>query len=96
VIYPSDFLNSIEVYNFPTYKLALKKGTIVMLLRNLNHTVGLCNRTRLLVTDPGQSLLKCILLTGTHASETVYVPRTTLNTTNLKWPFTIQRRQFPI
>jgi hypothetical protein len=58
--------------------------------------MGLCNGTRLLVADPGQRLLKCVLLTGTHVGETVFVPRTALNKTDVKWPFTLQRRQFPI
>jgi ATP-dependent DNA helicase PIF1 len=96
LIYPTEFLNSIEVNDFPTHKLVLKKGTIVMLLRNLNHTMGLCNGTRLLVIDPGRCLLKCVLLIGTHAGETVFVPRTALNTTDVKWPLTLQRRQFPV
>jgi hypothetical protein len=96
LVYPAEFLNSIEVNNFPAHKLVLKKGTTVMLLQNLNHTMGLCNGTRLLIADPGQHLLRCVMLTGTHAGETVFVPRTSLNTTDLKWPFTLQRRQFPI
>jgi hypothetical protein len=96
LIYPTEVLNSIEVNNFPAHKPVLKKGTIVMLLRNLNHTMGLCNGTRLLVADPGQCLLKCILLIGAHAGETVFVPRTAMNTTDVKCPFTLQRRQFPI
>jgi len=57
VVYPVEFLNSIEANNFPTHKLVLKRGTIVMLLRNLNQSMGLCNGTRLLVTEPGQRLL---------------------------------------
>ena len=57
ILYPVEFLNSIEANNFPTHKLVLKRGTIVMLLRNLNQSIGLCNGTRLLVTEPGQRLL---------------------------------------
>ena len=96
ILYPVEFLNSIEANNFPTHKLVLKRGTIVMLLRNLNQSMGLCNGTRLLVTEPGQRLLQCVMLTGTHVGDTVLIPRTTLNTTDVKWPFTLQRRQFPV
>ena len=65
-----------------------------MLLRNLNQSIGLCNGTRLLVTETGQRLLHCMMLTGTNIGETVFIPRTALNTTDVKWPFTLQRRQF--
>jgi hypothetical protein len=96
ILYPPEFLNSIEASNFPCHKLVLKKGAVVMLLRNLNQNIGLCNGTRLLVCEPGQRVLQCIILTGTNVGETVYIPRTALTTTDVKWPFTLQRRQFPV
>ena len=69
---------------------------MVMLLRNLNQSMGLCNGTRLLITRLGERLLECVILTGSNIGENVYIPRIALNTTNVKWPFTLQRRQFPI
>jgi hypothetical protein len=96
VLYPTEFLNSINVNNFPIHKLVLKRGVIVMLLRNLNQTMGLCNGTRLLVTRLGQRVLCCIILTGCKVGEEVFIPRIALNTTDVKWPFTLQRRQFPV
>ena len=38
VLYPTEFLNSIDASNFPCHRIVLKKGVIVMLLRNLNQT----------------------------------------------------------
>jgi len=35
-------------------------------------------------------------LTGANIGEEVLVPRIALNTTDVKWPFTLQRRQFPV
>nr|XP_025878227.1 uncharacterized protein LOC112937618 [Oryza sativa Japonica Group] len=96
MLYPLEFLNSINATNFPTHKLVLKEGVVVMLLRNLNQSAGLCNGTRLLVTSLGQRILQCIILTGSNIGETVYIPRITLSTSKLKWPFTLQRRQFPV
>ncbi|WVZ82292.1 hypothetical protein U9M48_029572 [Paspalum notatum var. saurae] len=96
VLYPTEFLNSIDANNFPSHKLVLKKGATVMLLRNLNQNMGLCNGTRLLVTQLGQRLLQCVLLTGSNVGEVVFIPRIALNTTDVKWPFTLQRRQFPV
>jgi ATP-dependent DNA helicase PIF1 len=67
-----------------------------MLLRNLNQNMGLCNGTRLLVLELGQRLLECMILTGSKIGEKVFIPRIALNTTHVKWPFTLQRRQFPV
>jgi len=96
VLYPTEFLNSINVNNFPCHKLVLKKGVIVMLLRKLNQNMGLCNGTRLLVIELGQRLLQCIILTGSKVGEEVFISRIALNTADVKWPFTLQRRQFPV
>lgn len=97
ILYPTEFLNSIDANNFPCYKLVLKKGVTVMLLWNLNQNIGLCNGTRLLVTELGQRLLQCIVLTGSNVGEKTFIPRVALNTTDVKWPFTtLQRRQFPV
>uniref|UniRef100_A0A0E0C530 ATP-dependent DNA helicase n=1 Tax=Oryza meridionalis TaxID=40149 RepID=A0A0E0C530_9ORYZ len=96
LLYPPEFLNSINATNFPTHKLVLKEGVVVMLLRNLNQSIGLCNGTRLLVTVLGERILQCIVLTGSNIGQTVYIPRITLGTTKMKWPFTLQRRQFPV
>jgi hypothetical protein len=96
LLYPPEFLNSINVANFPTHRLILKEGVVVMLLRNLNQSIGLCNGTRLLIVALGDRILQCIILTGSNIGDTVYIPRITLSTTKMKWPFTLQRRQFPI
>jgi hypothetical protein len=96
VLYPTEFLNSISANSFHNHKLMLKKGGIAMLLRNLNQTMGLCNGTRLLVTELGQRVLCCIVLTGCKVGTEVFIPRIDLNTTDVKWSFTLQRRQFPV
>lgn len=96
LLYPTEFLNSINVNNFPNHRLVLKKGVTVMLLRNLNQSMGLCNGTRLLVDVLGQWVLQCTVLTGSKIGATVFIPRIALNTTSSKWPFILQRRQFPI
>jgi hypothetical protein len=92
VLYPTEFLNSINANSFPNHRPVLKKGVIVMLLRNLNQTMGLCNGTRLLVTELGQCVLCCIILTARKVGIEVFILRIDLNTTDVKWPFTLQRR----
>jgi hypothetical protein len=89
ILYPTEFLNSINANNFPNHKLMLKKGDIIMLLWNLNQTMGHCNGTRLLVTELGQRVLCCIILTGCKVGMEVFIPRIDLNSTDVMWPFTM-------
>ncbi|KAM0911763.1 hypothetical protein ACQ4PT_013243 [Festuca glaucescens] len=49
LLYPPEFLHSVTINNFPHHELNLKVGVPVMLLRNINQSLGLCNGTRLLV-----------------------------------------------
>jgi ATP-dependent DNA helicase PIF1 len=37
-----------------------------------------------------------MILIGSKIGEKVFIPRIDLNTTDVKWPFTLQRRQFPV
>jgi hypothetical protein len=63
ILYLVEYLNSLSANNFPTHKLKLKIGAPVMLLRNLNQSIGLCNGTRLIVTNLGQSIIEAIIIT---------------------------------
>ena len=47
--YPLEYLASLKLYGLPPAVLSLKIGCIIMLLRNLCVTDGLCNGTRLIV-----------------------------------------------
>lgn len=67
-----------------------------MLLRNVNPSQGLCNGTRLIITDLGQFVIQAKILTGSHVGDSVLIPRITLTSTQTKWPFIMKRRQFPI
>jgi ATP-dependent DNA helicase PIF1 len=45
----SEFFNTLEVSGMPSHKLPFKISALVMLLHNLDPSVGLCNGTRLIV-----------------------------------------------
>ncbi|KAL7265031.1 hypothetical protein ACSBR1_002893 [Camellia fascicularis] len=47
--YPNEYLNSLDPLGLPTFKLELKVGCPIILLRNIAPKDGLCNGTRLMV-----------------------------------------------
>ncbi|XP_019195835.1 PREDICTED: uncharacterized protein LOC109189678 [Ipomoea nil] len=49
-LHTPEFLNALRCSGVPNHALTLKVGSPVMLLRNIDHTLGLCNGTRLIVT----------------------------------------------
>jgi ATP-dependent DNA helicase PIF1 len=96
LLYPVEFLNSLNANNFSQHRLSLKKGVPVMLLRNLNQAEGLCNGTRLVITVLGDMIVEGKIVTRTHKGKSVMIPRISLTLKNNKWPFILQRRQYPI
>ncbi|XP_062179133.1 uncharacterized protein LOC133883733 isoform X2 [Phragmites australis] len=96
LLYPIEFLNSLNGNNFPQHKLILKKGLPIMLVLNLNQSSGLCNGTRLIITVMGDMIIESQIITDTHAGHNVFIPRICLILKNNKLPFMLERRQFPI
>ena len=56
--YPNEYLNSLDPSGLPPFKLHLKVGCPIMLLRNILPKAGLCNGTRLMVSDVEHSSSK--------------------------------------
>ncbi|KAG2643530.1 hypothetical protein PVAP13_2KG340800, partial [Panicum virgatum] len=96
VLYPVEYLNTLNANNFPQHRVILKIGVPIILLRNLNQSIGLCNGTRLIVTNLGDNIIEAIIITGSNIGEKVYIPRINLTTRGCKWPFILNRRQFPV
>ncbi|KAL0449388.1 UNVERIFIED_CONTAM: hypothetical protein Slati_1495200, partial [Sesamum latifolium] len=63
-LYLPEFLNSISPGNLPPHKLVLKKGSPIMLLRNIDLKIGLCNGTRLICRRFGRNLIEAEILAG--------------------------------
>ncbi|RZB68642.1 ATP-dependent DNA helicase PIF1 [Glycine soja] len=91
----AEFLNSLKTSGIPNHKLRIKVGTPIILLRNLDQAYGLCNRTRLIVTRLGSSVVEAEIITGPNIGHRTYIPRMNLSPSDSPWPFKLIRRQFP-
>jgi hypothetical protein len=93
--YIMDLMNSINIAGIPPHELCVKKNAIIMLLRNLDISSGLCNGTRLKVLEMKPNMLYCEIITGDKAGQRVFIPRITLEVSKgLPVPFF--RKQFPV
>ncbi|GBN93860.1 hypothetical protein AVEN_5631-1 [Araneus ventricosus] len=82
--FPEEFLNSLTPTGLPPYELKLKIGCIVMLLRNLAPSKGLCNGTRLIITKLQQNIIQAKSIDGT---QTFLIPRIPLIPSQTNMPF---------
>lgn len=95
-VHTSEFLNTITASGLPSHKLRLKVGAPVMLLRNIDQNLGLCNGTRLIITKMGTYVLEAEVISETHVGQKVFIPRWPLTPLDRKIPFDFRRRQFPL
>ncbi|KAL9812022.1 putative DNA helicase [Arabidopsis thaliana] len=95
-VFTPDFLNSIKLSSLPNHNLTLKIGTPVMLLRNIDPKGGLCNGTRLQVTQMGNHILEARVITGDRVGDKVIIIKSQISPSDTKLPFQMRRRQFPI
>ena len=93
---PAEFLNNMTFPGIPIHELKLKVGLPVMLLRNINQAAGLCNGTRMTITQLGNKYIETQIITGTHVGDKVYIPRIIMSPSDSKWPFVLKRRQYPL
>ncbi|XP_019163181.1 PREDICTED: uncharacterized protein LOC109159536 [Ipomoea nil] len=91
-----EFLNGLQCSGVPNHALTLKVGSPVMLLINIDHTLGLCNCTRLIVTRLADHVLEAHIMCGTNAGTRVLIPRMSLTPSDPRLPFKFQRKQFPL
>ncbi|GJZ69575.1 ATP-dependent DNA helicase PIF1-like protein [Tanacetum coccineum] len=83
-LYPIEFLNTLNFPGMPPHALTLKKELPIMLLRNVNPSQGLCNGTRLIITELCEFVVRAKILTGSHVGDTVIIHRIILTSTQSK------------
>jgi hypothetical protein len=89
MVISTEFLNTITLAGMPPHRLALKVGVPVMLLKNLDVTSGLCNGTCLIISRLAWRLIIAQIIGGAHVRNIINIPRITIITNCLKWPFTL-------
>ena len=91
---PKDQLHATNPSGCPPHVLILKKNSVIMLLRNLDVSNGLCNGTRLVVKELyNHSILATTL--GNKPRD-VLICRSTIVPSDTRLPFNLKRKQFPI
>ena len=96
MLYPTEYLNTLWFAGLPPHILTLKIGAPIMLLRNLNLVGGLCNGTRMIVTQVLTKIIEARIVTGTRMSQKVFIPRILLIEKDERISFVFKRKQFPI
>lgn len=75
-----------------SHELTLKIECPIMLMRNIDQTNGMCNKTRLIVTQLAQKIIEAVIIIGPNKETTVYIPRIISNVKDPKWPFTLKHK----
>ncbi|KAA6372491.1 MAG: putative ATP-dependent DNA helicase PIF1 [Streblomastix strix] len=91
-----DVHNNFTPAALPLYILNVKIGASVMLLRNMNIKLGLCNGRRLKIIVIKPSVIQCNFLTGPTAGTVVFVPKMDITSTDTDYRFILHRHQFPL
>ncbi|PIA43947.1 hypothetical protein AQUCO_01800182v1 [Aquilegia coerulea] len=89
-------MRALDPPSLPPFKLQLKVGCPIMLLRNLQPRDGLCNGTRLMVVQFATRVIEAKILNVSHAGNYVFIPRITLQPSVSETTFQMARRQFPV
>lgn len=91
-----EYLNTLSPMGLPQHRLALKPGMVLMLLRNINPSQGLCNGTRLIFHRVENRVLLDCTVCGDINRRVVKIPRVTLRPKEGEFTFEWSRRQFPV
>ena len=81
-------MNTLSPNELPQHKLQLKVNCLIMLLRNLNPSIELCNETRMVCKGFDKNVIYAEIISEQYAGEKVLLPRIPLKLTEDKdFPF---------
>ena len=92
----TEYLNTLSPMGLPEHRLYLKKGIVLMLLRNLNPSQGLCNGTHLILHRVENRVVLHCTICGDINRRIVKIPRVTLRPREGEFASEWSRRQFPV
>lgn len=90
--YTTEFLNTVKGSGIPDHQIRLKVGAPIMLLRNIDKSLGLCNGTRLTVSRLNDHVIDAIITFGKFINEKVFIPQMSISPSDFKLPFKFLRR----
>jgi ATP-dependent DNA helicase PIF1 len=93
-LYPVVFLNTLQFTTIANHKLELKVGVPILLLHNLNQSIGLYNGTKLIVKRLGQRVIEMEIIIGNYVGKHVFIPCIIMSPFGTDWPFVLRCRQF--
>ena len=93
---PTEYLNTLCPSGMPPHCMTLKKGMVIMLLRNFDQHNGHCNGSRYIIKQIKSKLLVAESVLGVNTGQTLLIPRITLSPSDNVFPFTLRRKQFPV
>lgn len=85
------FLNTIISSGLPNHKLRLKVEVPVMLLRNIDPSLGLNNDTRLIIIKMRRYMLERNIIFDSNIGEKFFIPRLSLIPLDKSLPFKFWR-----
>lgn len=94
--YSTEFLNNIKMSEISNHEIKLKVRVSIMLLRNIDKSLGLCNGNGLLVTRLGKHFIEANIIFEGNIGEIVFIPQLTVTLFESQILFKLTRRQFPI
>lgn len=92
--FPVEYRNSINMSCLPKHELKIKQGCVIMLMRNLNQIMGLCNGTRTVVKRCLPNSIICDMITGLQVGSTHIIPRIEMELSDTQLLFQFKIIQF--
>jgi ATP-dependent DNA helicase PIF1 len=91
-------LNTININCIPPHQLTLKKGAPIMMMRNSNPDLSLCNGTRLRIVEFKPHVIHALIMTSAHQGQHVFIPRIGFLSDGDEqgFPFKLRCKQFPV
>ncbi|KAG2868807.1 hypothetical protein PC113_g683 [Phytophthora cactorum] len=96
--FEQEVLHTVNINGIPPHKLTLKKGALIVMMRNLNPNLGLCSGTRLRIVELKPHVIHATIMTGERQGQHVLIPKIVFISDggSRGFPFRLRRKQFPV